>query len=229
MRRARRLLPALYTLLIVVTLYTTLFRRDALGQLRGDVIAALTYTTNWYQIWVGQGYTAVGRLRPVAPPLEPGRGGAVLPAVAVGDDRLDPARAAPTPGPQPVPVRSPPSVVTVLMALLYYPGPIATCEITPDAYWQVGRPLHLQDGHAVPGHAHPIRWAAARRRVRHGVAAGGHHAQPDADEGAHARRPRARRPGRLRRAVLVPLPHRAVRSGSRGCSAAASSSAGSSR
>ena len=42
MRRARRLLPALFTLLIGVTLFTTLFRRDALGQLRGDVIAALT-------------------------------------------------------------------------------------------------------------------------------------------------------------------------------------------
>ena len=84
MRRARRLLPALYTLLILVTLYTTLFRRDALGQLRGDVIAALTYTTNWYQIWVGQGYTGIRGLRSVAAPLEPRRGGAVLPAVAAG-------------------------------------------------------------------------------------------------------------------------------------------------
>ena len=28
-------------------------RSDVLGQLRGDVIAALTYVTNWYQIWVG--------------------------------------------------------------------------------------------------------------------------------------------------------------------------------
>ena len=64
-RRARRLLPALFLLLIGVTVYTALFRRDALGQLRGDVLAALTYTSNWYQIWVGQGYTASGDFAPL--------------------------------------------------------------------------------------------------------------------------------------------------------------------
>ena len=38
---------------------------DALGQLRGDVIAGLTYVSNWYQIWVGQGYTASGDFAPL--------------------------------------------------------------------------------------------------------------------------------------------------------------------
>src|SRR5262245_29415417 len=65
LRRARRLLPALFTLLLGITLYTTIFRRDALGALRGDVAAALTYVTNWYQIWVGQGYTATGDFAPL--------------------------------------------------------------------------------------------------------------------------------------------------------------------
>ena len=38
------------------------------------------------------------------------------------------------------------SRVTVLMAVLYYPGPIATCDITPDAYWQVaGRCISKTD------------------------------------------------------------------------------------
>src|SRR5262245_2105872 len=55
-RRARRLLPALFTMLLLLNIYTALFRRDALGQIRGDVLAALTYVSNWYQIWVGQGY-----------------------------------------------------------------------------------------------------------------------------------------------------------------------------
>ena len=50
-------------------------------------IAGLTYVSNWYQIWVGQGYTATRRLRPAAPPLEPRRRGAVLPALAARDDR----------------------------------------------------------------------------------------------------------------------------------------------
>ena len=56
MRRARRLLPALWTLLIGVTTYCALFERDTLGNLRGDVIAAVVYGFNWFQIWVGTSY-----------------------------------------------------------------------------------------------------------------------------------------------------------------------------
>ena len=41
-RRARRLLPALFALLILLNVYAAIFRRDALGQIRGDVIAGLT-------------------------------------------------------------------------------------------------------------------------------------------------------------------------------------------
>ncbi len=145
MRRARRLLPALYTLLILVTLYTTLFRRDALGQLRGDVIAALTYTTNWYQIWVGQGYTATGDFAPLrhlwSLAVEE-QFYLLWPLVMVGLIRLGRRRL--------------PDIsrylfvaalaVTALMALLYYPGPTATCDITPDAYWQVaGRCISKTD------------------------------------------------------------------------------------
>ena len=65
LRRARRLLPALFALLVGVTVYTAVFRRDALGLLRGDVLAALGYVSNWYQIWVGQGYTAAGDFAPL--------------------------------------------------------------------------------------------------------------------------------------------------------------------
>ena len=56
MRRARRLLPALWTLLIGVTTYCALFERDTLGNLRGDVVAAFVYGFNWFQIWVGSSY-----------------------------------------------------------------------------------------------------------------------------------------------------------------------------
>lgn len=56
LRRARRLLPALWTLLIAVTVYISLFERDALGTLRGDVIGALAYGFNWFQIWTGSSY-----------------------------------------------------------------------------------------------------------------------------------------------------------------------------
>ena len=43
LRRARRLLPALFTLLIGTTVYCALFDRDRLGMLRGDVVAGVLY------------------------------------------------------------------------------------------------------------------------------------------------------------------------------------------
>ena len=56
LRRARRLLPALWLMLASVTAYCSLFERDALGNLRGDLVAALVYGFNWFQIWVGTSY-----------------------------------------------------------------------------------------------------------------------------------------------------------------------------
>ena len=55
-RRARRLLPAAYALLLVVSLTVVLFVREQAEQTRGDVVAGLTYTTNWYLIFTGQSY-----------------------------------------------------------------------------------------------------------------------------------------------------------------------------
>ena len=50
-RRARRLLPALFAMLFVVSLYAILFLPDVLDQLRGEVIAALLYVENWFLIF----------------------------------------------------------------------------------------------------------------------------------------------------------------------------------
>jgi peptidoglycan/LPS O-acetylase OafA/YrhL len=58
LRRARRLLPALYLLLAVVVGWCLLFVPDAIPMLRGDVIAALTYTSNWWQIISHHSYFA---------------------------------------------------------------------------------------------------------------------------------------------------------------------------
>lgn len=61
-RRARRLLPALFALLAVVTAYTLLFLADAIDRLKGDVVAALFYVSNWWQIASDQSYfEAAGR------------------------------------------------------------------------------------------------------------------------------------------------------------------------
>ena len=57
-RRGRRLLPALFVMLILVTAWVTVADRLRLGSLRGAVAAAATYSSNWYLIWVNQSYFA---------------------------------------------------------------------------------------------------------------------------------------------------------------------------
>ncbi len=65
LRRARRLLPALFLLLGVVGLFAVIFLPDEVTKLRGDIVAALFYSTNWWQIFHNLSYfEAVGR-----PPL----------------------------------------------------------------------------------------------------------------------------------------------------------------
>jgi peptidoglycan/LPS O-acetylase OafA/YrhL len=57
-RRARRLLPALFVMLAGLAVFMTVFRRTPMGRTRGDFTAGIFYASNWYQIAVGQGYTA---------------------------------------------------------------------------------------------------------------------------------------------------------------------------
>jgi peptidoglycan/LPS O-acetylase OafA/YrhL len=65
LRRAKRLLPALFAVLVVTCCYAAAFVPDALYRLRTDVPAALTYSTNWWLIASDQSYfEALGR-----PPL----------------------------------------------------------------------------------------------------------------------------------------------------------------
>jgi peptidoglycan/LPS O-acetylase OafA/YrhL len=144
-RRARRLLPALFTMLITLMIWTALFERDALGKLRGDVIAAVLYVANWYQIWTGAGYTAANDFAPLrhlwSLAVEE-QFYLIWPIVMVlllrrGTRRIaDLSRwlvlAA--------------VAIAVLIALLYHPGPVGTPEVTPEAYWQIfGRDISKVD------------------------------------------------------------------------------------
>ncbi len=57
-RRARRLLPALAVLLVVVTAAVAVIEPDQLGALRPVLLAAVTYSSNWYQAFHHQSYFA---------------------------------------------------------------------------------------------------------------------------------------------------------------------------
>ncbi len=61
-RRARRLLPALFVLLLAVCSVAALFYREEMARLRAQVLSALTYSTNWYLIFTdGSYFDALGR------------------------------------------------------------------------------------------------------------------------------------------------------------------------
>jgi peptidoglycan/LPS O-acetylase OafA/YrhL len=51
LRRARRLLPALFLMLAVVSVYSILFLPDTVSELRGQVVAAVAYIENWWLIF----------------------------------------------------------------------------------------------------------------------------------------------------------------------------------
>jgi len=55
-RRARRLLPALFVVLAAVAAVWVVVRPDEVARLRGDLAAAFVYGTNWFQIIVQQSY-----------------------------------------------------------------------------------------------------------------------------------------------------------------------------
>jgi peptidoglycan/LPS O-acetylase OafA/YrhL len=56
-RRARRLLPALFLMLLAVAFYAVRFAQpDELDRLRGDALATILYVANWRQVFGGQSY-----------------------------------------------------------------------------------------------------------------------------------------------------------------------------
>jgi len=57
-RRARRLLPALFLMLLVTVAWATLFDRSQLPGLRGDILPAVFYYSNWWYIFHHVSYFA---------------------------------------------------------------------------------------------------------------------------------------------------------------------------
>jgi peptidoglycan/LPS O-acetylase OafA/YrhL len=62
MRRARRLLPALYLVVVATLAYAVVFLPGEVAGLRGDALSAVGYVTNWYLIFGNESYfEAMGR------------------------------------------------------------------------------------------------------------------------------------------------------------------------
>lgn len=59
LRRARRLLPAVYVLIFAVLIYSVIFLPDEVASLRSDALSAFTYVTNWYLILAQKSYFQV--------------------------------------------------------------------------------------------------------------------------------------------------------------------------
>ena len=144
-RRFRRLLPALFVMMLLLTIWVSLFKPDALGKLRGDVLAGTLYISNWYQIWIGAGYSAGADFAPlrhvwslaveeqfyVIWPL------VMLAFVRVGSRRI--AGIARW-------LFLTAVLITVVVAVLNYTGPQQSPEFTPDAYWTIfGRQISIPD------------------------------------------------------------------------------------
>ncbi len=138
MRRARRLLPALFLMLFLLLTYTWIFRSDTLGKLRGDLLGGLLYVSNWYQIWVGQGYSASGDFAPLRHLWSLGveeQFYLVWPIVMLLLLRRNGTRNLALTARW---LALAAIVVTVVVAVLYQPGRISSCEVSPEAYWTVG-------------------------------------------------------------------------------------------
>jgi peptidoglycan/LPS O-acetylase OafA/YrhL len=55
-RRARRLLPAIFSMLLVVITWVTIFEQSMLDQLEEDTVAAILYVSNWWYIFQDLSY-----------------------------------------------------------------------------------------------------------------------------------------------------------------------------
>ena len=138
MRRARRLLPALFVLLFLVLVVTAAFRSEALGRLRGDLVAGLAYVSNWYQIWTAQGYAAAGEFAPLrhlwSLAVEE-QFYLVWPLVMIALFRR---RASWTPALVAAWLVTIAVLISITVGLLHHSGRIGECAVTPDAYWSIG-------------------------------------------------------------------------------------------
>ena len=145
-RRARRLLPALWTLLVVLVVYVAFFDDQKLGTLRGDVVAGFSYVANWFQVWTGSSYTddfAFAPLRHLWSLAVEEQFYIVWPLVMYVALKRIRTQWFPTLG---LIFFIAASAITLWSALFYQPGVIGTVQQTPEQYFELfGRDILRTD------------------------------------------------------------------------------------
>ena len=192
-RRARRLLPALFTMLIALTIWTSLFERRRARQApwrrdrRAAVRLELVPDLDGRRLHRGQ------RVRPAASPVEPRRRGAVLRGVAARDVRPAPRRVAAHRRHQPL-ARARRARHHHRDRSRLHVGSDRNAGGHPGRLLVGVRSRDLEVRLVLPRHVQPCCGPPARRRIRHGVASGRGHAWAAAHQGAT---PRSRRADRV--------------------------------
>jgi peptidoglycan/LPS O-acetylase OafA/YrhL len=137
LRRFRRLLPALFVMMGLVAIYLTFAFAKARGRTRGDFFGGILYGSNWYQIWVGQGYTASEAFVPLRHlwslaveeqfyliwPL------VMMAVLRKGRDRLPQVA---------LWLFGAAALVAVAVAVLFYSGDVGACAESSAGYWKIG-------------------------------------------------------------------------------------------
>ncbi len=137
LRRFRRLLPALFVMMGLVAIYLTFAFGQAKGRTRGDFFGGILYGSNWYQIWVGQGYTASEAFVPLRHlwslaveeqfyliwPL------VMMAILRKGRDRLPQVA---------LWLFGAAALIAAAVAVLFYSGDVGACSESSAGYWKFG-------------------------------------------------------------------------------------------
>jgi peptidoglycan/LPS O-acetylase OafA/YrhL len=123
--------------MVALSIWTTIAKPEALGKVRGDLIAGFFYVSNWFQIWVGAGYASSGDFAPLrhlwSLAVEE-QFYLVWPIVMAVILRGGTRRVA-----RPVLwMLGIVAVVTLVTSIAVHGGPIGECSVTPEAYWTLG-------------------------------------------------------------------------------------------
>ena len=166
LRRARRLLPAVFTMMGGVAVYMALFKREPQGRTRGDFLGGALLRQQLVPDLRRPGLHRRRGVRSVSPPVVAGGRGAVLPDLAAGDGRHPARSAAPPAAGRRCGCSASAPAIALLVGVLFANGDVAT-TCAPGAmngYWTVfGRCISVNEALYLGTFTGPAACCSARR------------------------------------------------------------------